>query len=516
MPSGRGSGAGEPATVMKAALSLGVLALALNAALHAGAPPPATLVVVNARVWTGNPAQPWAEAIAAAGERILAVGDSAAVRAAAGRGARIVDGQGGTLVSGFNDAHIHLSSFNMSTPFPPIFLQFLKGRKEVADRLTGYAERLPKGAWILGIHWSDATWGGTLPDRAWLDGLTPDHPVWLVNIDGDIGIANSAALRAAGMDGQPSVVRGGPMWQVEAALIRRSAAADDAAIVQLMDQLARAGVTSVQHNNSWCDLLILERLYRAGKLKVRVYATPSLPGWRRLRDYIATYGRGDAWLHWGALKGFGAIDGPSYYRWVSGAASAGLQVMVHVGDETGLRTLLAVFDRVRREQNLRDPRFRVEHAHDMPADVIPLMVQAGALVSWQPPLLAHYAQRTALGVPPPKNLFPCHALLAAGVHIAFGTDAQPVGLYTTPLESIQMALERAAPDGSRLTLDEALRAYTRDAAYAEFAEAEKGTLEPGKLADFVLLDHDLARVPVHALHDVQVRLTVVGGKATYQ
>ncbi len=493
------------------------LAGVLAVALHAGAPPPpATMMVVNAHIWTGNPAQPWASAMAVAGERILAVGDDHELRSLAGAATRIVDGQGGMLVPGFNDAHIHLSRFNNSKPLPPIFLRFLKGRQEVAERLSAYGGQLPKGAWILGIQWTEATWGGTLPDRAWLDRAAPDHPVWLVNVDEDVGIANSAALRAAGIERQDVVIRGGPMWQVEAALIRRSADSDDAALERLMAQLARAGVTSVQHNNSWCDLLILQRLHRAGKLKVRVYATPPLPAWRRLRDYIAAYGRGDAWLHWGALKGFGAIDGPSYYRWVSGASQAGLQVMVHVGDETGLRTLLGVFDRVRREQSLRDPRFRVEHAHDMPADVIPLMVQAGAIASWQPPLLAHVDQRTAAGMPPPRNLFPCRALLEAGVRIAFGTDAQPTDDYTTPLASLQMALERAAPDGSRLTLDEVLRAYTRDAAYAEFAETEKGVLEPGQLADFVLLDRDLSRVPLRAFHEVKVRMTVVGGRVTYE
>ncbi len=498
---------------MKRGLLAGVLAVTL----HAGAPPEfATLVVINARVWTGNQAQPWASAIAIAGERILAVGSGEQARALAGAQTRTVDGRGGMLLPGFNDAHIHLSSFNRSKPFPPIFLRFLNGRKEAAERLTGYAKQLPKGAWILGIAWTDATWGGTPPDVAWLDRLTPDHPVWLENVDGDEAIANSAALRAAGMENQASVIRGGPMWRVEAALIRRSADTDDAALEKLMAQLAGAGVTSVQHNNSWCDLLILQRLRRAGKLRVRVYATPSLPAWRRLRDYIAMYGRGDAWLHWGALKGFGAIDGPSYYRWISGASQAGLQVMVHVGDENGLRTLLGVFDRVRREQNLRDPRFRVEHAHDMPADLIPLMAKVGAIASSQPPLLAHFEQRTAAGVPAPKNLFPCRALLEAGVPIAFGTDAQPVGVYTTPLESLQMALERTAPDGTRITLEQALRAYTSDAAFAEFAEAEKGTLEPGKLADFVLLDRDLWQVPVRAFRDVKVRMTVVGGRITYE
>jgi predicted amidohydrolase YtcJ len=482
----------------------------------------ATLVVVNARVWTGDPSRPWAAAVAASGDRILAAGSNDEIRALAGPGTRIVDGQGGLLTPGFIDSHIHLFVFDRSHPFPPIFLQFLHTRQEVADRISAYAAKLPKGAWILGEDWTDSLWGGQLPSRAWLDRLAPDHPVWLVKAEGNAGIANTAALRAAGITRDPpgeaaGVIRGGPMWRVEAALIERSREADDRVVEQGMAILVRTGVTSVHHNNAWFDFLILQRLQRAGKLPLRVYASPPLPAWPRLRDYIAAHGRGDAWLHWGGVKGYGVITAETYYRRVSGASAAGLQVMVHVGGNEELRTLLAVFERVRREQDLRDPRFRVEHAHDMPADAIPLMARTGAIASWQPPLLLHDDQRSAAGQPPPKNLFPCHALLEAGVKIAFGTDSSPwISGITSPVESLQIALERAAPDGTRITLDEALRAYTLDAAYAEFAEKEKGSLEPGKLADFVLFDRDFSRGPVHAIHQAKVRMTVIGGRVAYE
>ena len=176
-----------------------------------------------------------------------------------------------------------------------------------------------------------------------------------------------------------------------------------------------------------------------------------------------------------------------------------------------------MFERVRREQNLRDARFRVEHAHDMPADAIPRMVQVGAVASWQPPLLSHEDRRTAAGQPAPTNLFPCRALLGAGVKIAFGTDSSPwISGVIAPLDAIEMALERAAPDGTRITLDEALRAFTLDAAYAEFAEREKGSLEVGKLADFVLFDRDFSRGPAHGISAAKVRMTVIGGRVAYE
>ena len=497
---------------MRASLCLATLLLTASAAAA-----DATIAVFNARVWTGDAARPWAEAVAASGERILAVGSNAEIRPLTGPSTRIVDGRGGMLTPGFIDSHIHLFVFDRSTPFPPIFLRFLRGRQDVADRIAAYAAKLPKGAWILGDGWTGALWGAQLPSLAWLDALAPHHPVWLLNGDKNVGIANTAALRAAGITNNTTgVIRGGPMWRIDAALIEPSRERDNRVVEAALAKLIRTGVTSVHHNNGWPEFLILQRLHQAGRLPLRVYASPELPGWQRLRDYIADRGHGDQWLHWGAVKGYGVITAESYYPWVSGASQAGLQIMVHVGSNDELRTLLAVFERVRREQHLRNPRFRVEHAHDMPPDAIPRMAHVGAIASWQPPLLAHADRRTAAGQPPPTNLFPCRALFNAGVKIAFGTDSSPwISDVIPPVQSLQMALERTAPDGTRITLDEALRAFTLDAAYAEFAENEKGSLQPGKLADFVLFDRDFSQAPVHAIHTANVRMTVIAGRPAW-
>ncbi len=282
-----------------------------------------------------------------------------------------------------------------------------------------------------------------------------------------------------------------------------------------MENLVRVGITSVHHNNSWHQLIVFRRLQQAGRLKTRIYASPSLPGVRRLREYIETNGRGDNWLHWGGLKGYGVITEERFYPWVSEASKAGLQIMVHIPDEAGLRSLLAVFERVRREQNLKDPRFRAEHAHNVPPDLVPRMAKAGVIASVQPPLLAHFEQRTKAGQLPPRYLWDCSRFLEQGVRIAFGSDATPWRGVASPVESIRIALERAGPDGRRITLDQALAAFTRDAAYAEFAEREKGTLEPGKLADVVLLSDDLSRLPLHRYGEVKVKLTIVDGRVVY-
>lgn len=479
----------------------------------------ATFAIVNARVWTGDSHRPWAEAVAISGERIVAVGSNEEIRKCAGASARIIDARGAAVTPGFNDAHIHLYSRPAARPDPPLFLRYIGTKAELVQRVAARAASTPKGTWILGFDWDERNWGGALPTREWLDRVSPDHPVWLTHLNADAGLANSAELRAAGISlgAKPSgLIRGGPMALVEAALVETTREEDDRALEAVMRRLPEMGVTSVQHNNGWSELLILERLHKTGRLSVRVYDSVPLPSWKRLQDYIAVNGRGDAWHHWGGLKGFGVIPAEDFYRWTSAAARGGMQVMVHTGGPEYARMILSTYDRVRREQNLKEPRFRMEHGHDLPPDLIPLLVSSGTVASWQPPLLAHFDVRTAAGAPAPKYLFPCRAVLDAGVVIAFGTDAAAQSFLVSPLESIQMALERPGPDGSRITLDEALRAYTWGAAYAEFAEEEKGTLEPGKLADLVLFETDIFRLPARQLKQAQVRMTMVGGRVKYE
>ncbi len=424
--------------------------------------PVASLAIVNARVWTGDAFRPWATAIAAAGEHILAVGAEEEIRPFLIPSTRVVDGRGGMLTPGFIDAHIHMHQFDGALPLPPLFLRFLKNREDVAERIAVRTEMFPEGTWIWGRDWVDATWGKQgPPTRSWLDQVAPRHPVWLTSESGDAGIANTAALRCAGITktiydptggivrdarGEPTgLIRGGPMWRIEAALIEKTRILDDRLIEQGMERLVRAGVTSVHHNNSWHQLIIFRRLQEAESCGFASMPVHRFPAGGACGTTSTTYGRGDAWLHWGGMKGYGAIIEDRYYRWVVDASRAGLQVMAHVGDEKGLRTLLAVYERVRKEQNLQDPRFRIEHAHDMPPDLIPLIAKVGAVVSWQPPLLAHVDQRTASGLPAPQHLFNCRGLLENGVRIAFGTDATPWREYVSPLQALQMALERPGP-----------------------------------------------------------------------
>jgi predicted amidohydrolase YtcJ len=488
----------------------------VNSALVAAA----TLAVINARVWTGDAARPLAEAMLVSAERIIAVGSNDQIRKAISPATRVIHAGGASVTPGFIDAHLHIFRYRESR-HPPLFLRFKRSRAEFVRAVADHAAALPKGTWILGYDWHESGFKGEMPSRSWIDRITRDHPVWLKRIDGDMALANAVALHLAGIESRTGLIRGGEMWRIEAALIkwnseraRRShpdepslsgtGNEDDSRVVErILSRLPALGITSVHHSGGWGDLLLLKQIRDTGRLPVRVYACPQLNAWIRLRDYVNEFGNGDNWLRWDCLKGFGAMSAANCHEWISGAARSGLQVMVHVAPEPGLSGLLDIYERISREQKLSDARFRVEHAHALSADVIARFARMGVIASVQPPLLARF------DAPGRVFVYPWGALRAAGVRMAFGTDSvASSGSVVSPLAAMQMALER--PVG--LSLDEALKAYTIHAAYAGFAEKQTGSLEPGKLADFVVFDRELKP----DLRNARVRLTVAGGRVQYE
>jgi predicted amidohydrolase YtcJ len=531
-----------------------LLALALHPFLveaepgqAAGASREPTLAILNARVWTGDPLRPRAQAVAVAGDRIAAVGSDAEIRTLLVPSTRVIDAHDKTVLPGLIDAHFHV--LDLTERQPPLTLRFVATKSEFVRLVAEAAAEASPGSWLLGEGWDERKWGGALPSKDWIDPVTPRNPVWLTRVAGGAGVANSLALAAAGIGGSPAdpprsgvlcdrfgrptgLIRGGPMRLLDDVLVGplRPGAERDA--IQVMQSLLRLGVTSVHHSGNWKELLILDGLRRQDRLPVRVYAAVPLPSWERLRDFVAERGRGDGWLRWTGLKLFrhtwtsepspvrnGKLDryavqpsAEEAYEWFAGASRADLQIMVHAGGIEHLR----FFDRLRTQQKLADPRFRIEHAHDVSPDERALYVRAGVIASVQPTLLWHIDARTKAGAPPPRHLFPCRELLEAGVRIAFGTDAITASPLTSPFRSIRLALQHPGPDGRTLTLEECLRAHTADAAFAEFAEAEKGTIEPGKLADLVVLDRDLFATAVAALDATEVIVTVVGGQIAYE
>jgi predicted amidohydrolase YtcJ len=526
-------------------------------------------------VWTGDPAHPEAQAIAWRGDRILAVGSDDEVTALAGPRTRVLDAHGGTVAPGFVDSHLHFVSSGAT--LTQVQLRDVKSREEFAARVAAYARTLPRGAWVLGGDWDHTHWNGELPTRAWIDGVTPDVPVFVSRLDGHMALANGAAMRAAGITRDTPEVPGGTIVRdasgeptgifkdnalslVERAIPPMSNEVADHALEAAMSYVAAQGVTSVQSmGTSWDDQATYRRAHDAGRLRTRIYAVMPLDTWERLRDEVAAHGRGDAWLRIGGLKGFadgslgshtawmlapftdgggvaagggaGADRGLSVtppetlYQRVAGADAAGLQVMIHAIGDRANRTVLDVYERVAREHGARDRRFRIEHAQHLSPEDVRRFGALGVVASMQP---YHCIDdgRWAEGVIGPERArtsYAWRALIDSHATLAFGSDwhVSPA----TPIEGIYAAVTRRTLDGAhpggwvpeqRITVDEALRAYTWGAAYASFDEGERGKLAPGQLADVVAIDRDLLRISAVDIADAHVTNTIVGGRVVYE
>jgi hypothetical protein len=398
--------------------------------------------------------------------------------------------------------------------------------------------------------------------------------VWVNRLDGHMALANSAALEAAGItkatpevpggeivrrrDGEPAgIIKDNAMPLVDRVVPPPSASAQDEALALAMRYVNERGVTSVHDMSmgTWDSLAVFARARKAGTLTVRVYSAAPLADWKRLADVVAgrefggADGRGDQWLRIGALKGFvdGSLgshtaafhepftDAPAdrgllvnnpedLYTWISAADSAGLHVVVHACGDRANAVLLDIYERVTREHGPRDRRFRIEHAqHLTPAD-IPRFARLDVIASMQPYHAiddGRWAERF-IG-DRIRTTYAFRSLLDAKARIAFGSDwfvAPPA-----PLEGIYAAVTRRTIDdkhpggwvpAQRITVEEALRAYTVDAAYASFEEGLKGTITPGLLADIVMLERNIFDIPPEQIRDVRVAMTVAGGRTVYR
>ena len=524
----------------------------------------ATLVVTDARVWTGDPAMPWAEAVASDGEKIVAVGSSDEVAGWIGTDTEVISVAGSMLVPGMIDTHVHFVTGGSG--LASVQLRDAATPEEFVARIGAFAETLEPGEWILNGNWDHENWGGELPSRDWVDAVTPDNPVWINRLDGHMALANSLALEKAGVDADSPDVAGGEIVRNEAGsptgVLKDNAmglvdtAVPEPGETQLarevaaaMEYVASNGVTSVHDMAGWDSLATYRRAKEKGELITRIYSVVPLQDWQRLRDEVATNGRGDQWLQIGGLKGFmdGSLgshtaaffepftDAPDdrgllvndlddMSSWVSGADSAGLHVMVHAIGDRAIRDLLDIYLDVVEENGERDRRFRIEHAQHIHPDDIERFRAQNVIASMQPYHAiddGRWAEKV-IGPERVRTTYAFRSLIESGARVSFGSDwfvAPP-----TPLEGIYAAVTRRTLDGAnpegwvpqqKITVEQALKAYTSDAAYASFEENIKGTLKPGMLADFVLLDRDITAIPAEKIADTEVLKTVVGGKVVF-
>ncbi|HVS13192.1 MAG TPA: amidohydrolase [Thermoanaerobaculia bacterium] len=559
-------------TPLAPVLALVLVIATTTLATGCGGPPadPAgepTLLIENARVFTGNPQAPWAEAVAVRGETILAVGARDALVAVLGPGVTRIDGGGGLVTPGLIDAHVHLleGGFRLSS----VQLRDAATPEDFTERIAAFAATVEPGTWITGGDWDHERWGGELPDRAWIDAATPANPVWVNRLDGHMALANTLALEAAGLptgDGADVPTLDGGTVVTEAAgrltgVLKDNAMGlvasvvpppppelEDRALDAAMAYVARFGVTGVHHMGTWEDLAVFERARDAGRLRTRIYAAVPLDTWKRLAERVAAEGRGD-WLRIGALKGFvdGSLgshtaaffepytdvpddrgllvnDREDLRRWIEGADASGLHLIVHAIGDRANAELLDLYRGAIERNGPRDRRFRIEHAQHLRAQEIPRFAELGVIPSMQPYHAiddGRWAERV-IGPERAQGTYAFRALLDAGAAVAFGSDwfvAPPI-----PAEGVYAAVTRRTLDGAhpagwvpaqKIGVEEALHAYTRAGAFAGFDETRTGTLEPGKLADLALFDRDLTAIDAGELRDARVVLTLVGGRIVH-
>ena len=530
--------------------------------------------VVESASSLGGGAGKRGEVLAVAGDRILAVGARDAVMKLTGPETKVIDLEGRFVMPGFNDAHMHLASAGLEKM--NVNLVGAKNLEEFRERLRAKCDAAEPGDWVVGEGWDETLWPvKVLPTRWDLDEVSGKHPVYLGRVDGHIGVANTRALQLASVtvasrdpdggkidrdeSGTPNgILREKAQGAVFAVIPKPTHDKRRRAIELALADLASHGITSAQDYSQWEDFQIYEELEHEGKLTTRISEwlpfDDSMEELKRKRD---SHPASDNMLHTGMLKGF--MDGslgsktaallepysddaknsglPQYEADKLNAMTmervlAGFQVGFHAIGDKGVQMALDAFagaEKAAKEAKVKavgggsDYRLRIEHAQVTTPQQIVRFKDLKVIASMQPNHLLtdmNWAE-SRLGAKRAEHSYAWAELQRQGVILAFGTDypVEPV----TPFRGLYSAVTRMSEDGKKsyypaqkLNIEQAIAAYTTGAAFAEFAEKEKGKLEPGMLADFVVLDRDLTAAPPPKILETKVLRTVVGGKTVYE
>jgi predicted amidohydrolase YtcJ len=544
----------------------------------AGAQARVDLIAIHGKIWTEDPQQPEAEAIAVRDHRIVAVGASDEIRKLAGKGTKMLDLAGRRVVPGFNDAHVHF--FWGGQSLAGVHLSDAASKEEFRRRIAEFARTRPAGEWIVNGNWDEEKWSPPeLPTHQLIDDATPNNPVWVNRSDGHMMLANALAMQLAGITRETKDVPGGEIVRdkdgnptgifkdaakdlVERVIPPPSGAQVDEALLAAQKYALENGVTSVQDmgftGSHAADMQALvvrgyQRLLAAGKLTVRVSARFPLQHYRRLTDLGIMTNFGNDRLVIGSAKAFadGSLgsgtawffapyedapqssglptaelaDREKMFADMQGADRAGVHMAIHAIGDRANKTILDLYERLEKEDGPTDRRLRIEHAQHLRAEDIPRFAQLHVIASVQPYHCiddGRWAERR-IGHQRALTTYAFRSLLDAGTTLAFGSDwfVAPIN----PLAGIYAAVTRRTLDGKnpagwipeqKLTVPQAVHAYTVGSAYAESQDDLKGSLTPGKLADFVVLSSDIFHLDPVEIENVRVDLTVSGGDIVYE
>ncbi len=557
--------------------ALAFASLAGDAAPDAGPGRAADLILVNGDIYTVDARLGRVEALAIAQGKILAAGTSDEIRKWAGPQTKVFDLEGRFVVPGFNDAHTHIVSGGLA--LLSVNVEGTRSLKEFQDRIRGRLSDFKEGEWVTGRGWDHSLWTeNRVPTRKDLDAVSTTHPMIFGRVDGHSSVVNSLALKLAGITRDTPNPEGGEIvrdengeptgWLKEKAigLVDRlvpepTREQRKRGLLLVFQEAARLGVTSVQDNSlraisgepssSWEDFLVLRELKDEGKLTLRV--TEWLPfdaPLDQLEKMRKEGGTTDPWLRTSALKavsdgsggslsaamlepfsnapenrGILRYDPEQLKKMVIERDAAGFQINIHAIGDRANRVTLDAFEAAKKINNRRDARHRIEHAQFVhPADV-PRFKQLGVIASMQPCHLLSDIRWAPVILGPERlgEAYAWNTLLKSGAALAFGTDypVEPLNPMRNLYASVTRESESGGPAGgwvpeNKISIAEALRAYTWGSAYGQFEEDRKGTLSPGKFADLVVLSQDVTRVPPKEILRTQVLLTMVGGRIVYE
>jgi predicted amidohydrolase YtcJ len=530
---------------------------------------PADLVLTNGDIYTVDSSHPRAQAIAARGEKIVAVGSTDEVRAWIGPHTRVIDLHGRFAMPGFNDAHLHLASAGVAK----LTVDFTgaKSLAEFQQRIRDALKNYKPGEWITGRGWDHTLWPEKrFPTRWDLDGVSKDHPMIFWRLDGHVAVANSLALKIAGITKETPDPPGSHIVHDEKTGEPNGMLEEDAAMslvskhvpppshefrkraiqLALADAVAH-GVTSIQDYSTWADFLVYRELKNEGKLPLRItewltFMDP-LP---KLEEQRRDGGTTDPWLKTGTLKAF--MDGSLGSRTAAMLApysddpstsgilrvdpaelnkmsiardKAGFQLNFHAIGDRANRVALDAFAAVLAANGPRDRRDRVEHAQIVAPEDFARFAQLHVIASMQPVHLLDDERWAGARIGPErsKGAYAWNTMRKDGVRLAFGTD-YPVAPID-PLRGLYACVTRELPDGGppggwepqeKLPMDGCVYDYTTASAYAEFEEARKGRLKPGMFADIVVYPQDITHMPPAELLRTSVDMTITGGHVVYE
>lgn len=530
--------------------------------------PAADLIVTDAQVWTGDETRPEAEAVAILGDRIVAAGSAAEVALWRDKRTQVISAQGRLLLPGFNDAHLHFVDGGLQ--LDNLDLRDAASPGEFTDRVGAYVRTVGAGEWVLGGGWDEQRWDRPeLPTCRTIDPVTPDTPVLIDRYDMHMALANTVALRLAGVTAATPTPPGGeiardsqgnPTGILKDSAIRRVAgivppttpARRLRAVKRALEHAAALGVTSVQHMGPASDdVALYMELAERGQLTTRIYVAQLNSEWAERGRVAIRHGFGSPVLRLGALKGFadGSLGSATAYFFqpyantdtrgllsdemqdrdalrerLLEADKVGMQVCWHAIGDQAVSLTLDLFEEIERLHGSRDRRLRIEHAQHVATQDFDRFSRLRVIASVQPYHAiddGRWAEQR-VGAQRLKTSYPYRSLLAHGVRLALGTDWCVAPL--SPLLTLYAAATRATLDGKnpqgwipeqKLSMAEAVAAYTSGSAFAEFHEKEKGSISRGKLADMVLLSDNIFKIDPGQARDVRVLLTIMGGKIVY-